>query len=191
LNQRIADARRDEVVVINDALDPLVETLGALVQCPADGRNAAFERLVVQALNSAANAIGTGRTRTNFFRIEQARDEPLLQCHSSAGRHTKPRTVFRRADEDGRWVFGLLERDEHWFCHDVAAAPPPGWDAARDRTYETFISVPARFGERAFGMITADAPKSGELNEQDAPLLRVFGTIVALGVILREPSHVS
>jgi hypothetical protein len=68
----------------------------------------------------------------------------------------------------------------------VAEHPPPGWDASRRRSYETFISVPATIGDLAKGMITADAPKTGDLFEKDIAFLRVLGTIVATAITIAE-----
>ena len=190
MEERILEARQDEVVAINDALDPLIETLGELIRTQPTQRPSALERMKTQVLNSASQAIGQGRTRVNYFEIDAATKPHRLVCKGHAGRHTKPRTVFRRDREDGLWVFGLLEKNQHWFCPSVTEQPPPGWDKNRTRTYETFLSVPASYGTEAVGMITADAPESGQLREQDAPLLRVFGTILALGVMLAESSEV-
>jgi putative methionine-R-sulfoxide reductase with GAF domain len=95
-------------------------------------------------------------------------------------------TVFERGRPDGDFVFGLLEKDQPYFCEDVRTQPPPGWDASRDRDYRTFISVPARVGGRSMGMVTADAPEVGDLNEQNEALLRVFGTVIAASMMLTE-----
>jgi hypothetical protein len=36
------------------------------------------------------------------------------------------------------------------------------------------------------GMVTADAPEVGDLNEQNEALLRVFGTVIAASMMLTE-----
>ena len=186
MERKILEARQDQVVRLNDALDPLVEKFGELVMTPPEARAAASQSLIVQALNSLANVIGPGRTRVNYFEAEAAAEPHRLVCKESAGRHTRPKTVFSQDRPDGEWVIGLLSRDEPHFCESVSKTPPPGWDANRRRSYETFISVPASVGAEAIGMLTVDAPAAGDLKEQDVPLIRVIGTIVAASVRIAE-----
>lgn len=185
--QRVDAALRDQIVAINDALDPLVDTLGGLVLSRPEERPAALQRLLTQALNSASQVVGRGhRTRVSFFQADAAAEPYRLVCKASAGRHGRPTTVFRQDRPDGEWVISLLANNEHHFCESVRDYPPPGWDASRKRTYETFISVPASVGNEAVGMITADAPNRGDLLEQDVPFLRVLGTIVAAAITIAE-----
>lgn len=163
---RVKEAREEQVVAINDALDPLVEKVGELVMTEANARPSAIQRLVVQALNSAAQVIGPERTRVNYFEADTSRRPHRLVCKGSAGRHTAPKSEFLRSQPDGKWVFGLLEKDEPYFCESVTERPPPGWDASRRRDYQTFISVPASVRNEAVGMLTADAPEKGDLQEK-------------------------
>jgi hypothetical protein len=186
LEAKIKDARQDQVVQINDALDPLVEKLSELVMTPAVARPAAARSLIVQALNSLAYVIGPERTRVSYYEADAVAEPYRLVCKESAGRHTRPKTTFHQDRPDGEWVIGLLQRDEPHFCESVKKAPPPGWDGSRRRTYETFISVPASVASEAVGMITVDAPAAGDLKEQDIPLIRVIGTIIAASVRIAD-----
>jgi hypothetical protein len=186
---KVKRAREEEVVSINDALDPLVETLAQLAMKPAAGRTAAAAKLLTQALNSASQVIGPDRIRVSYFEAVggKSQDDPYrLICTLSAGRHTKPTTVFQQGHVDGDWVISLLQHDTPYFCANVKTDPPPGWDAAKPRSYETFISVPASAEKVAVGMLTADAESEGDLQEQDIPLLRVIGRIIAISVRLVE-----
>lgn len=183
---QVRSAREEQVVAINDALDPLVEKLGELVLTAPRTRPAIAQKLLIQALNSASQVIGPERTRVNYFQADAAAEPYRLICKESAGRHTKPTTVFTQGRPDGDWVIGLLSRDEPYLCESVKEDPPPGWDSSRSRTYETFISVPASVGSESVGMITADAPRKGDLKEQDIPLIRVIGTIIAASIKIAE-----
>jgi hypothetical protein len=184
---RIAEARQEAVVLLNDGLDPLVETLGELAAASRAERPAVLRKLITQALNSAAQIIGPERTRVSFFHVYPNRRPQRIVCdNNSAGRAGRVQTVFERGRPDGDFVFGLLESDQPYFCEDVKAQPPPGWDASRERDYRTFISVPARVGGRSMGMVTADAPDVGDLNVQHESLLRVFGTVIAASMLLTE-----
>jgi hypothetical protein len=183
----IAEARQGAVVALNDGLDPLVETLGELAAANSADRPAVLRKLITQALNSAAQIIGPERTRVSFFHVLARRRPQRIVCdNNSAGRAGRVQTVFERGRPDGDFVFGLLEKDQPYFCEDVRTQPPPGWDASRGRDYRTFISVPARVGGRSMGMVTADAPEVGDLNEQHESLLRVFGTVIAASMMLTE-----
>ena len=183
--QRATKAAREQAIVsMNDALDPLVETMGELLTADRDEREAVELKLITQALYSAAAVIGPDRTRVNDFRAEGSHPGRRLVCeHNSAGRAGQPQTVFSQGQKDGDFMFKLLEDDETHFCANVNTSPPPGWDASRQRDYETFISVPARVGNQSVGFVTADSVAEGDLKEQDVPLLRVMGTVIAAGVL--------
>lgn len=181
---RLKEARSDAVVAINDALDPLVETMGQLAAEEPHERDGVLMKLITQALNSAAQVIGPERTRVNFFVVDTSGPQRRLVCeHYSAGRAGQPSTVFTEGRPDGDFAFRLLENDEPYLCANVTKAPPPGWDASRERGYITFISVPARVGKDSRGMVTADSLEEGDLAEQDIPLLRVIGTIIAASML--------
>lgn len=183
---KIREAREEQVVAINDALDPLVEKLGPLVQAAPEARAGCRDTLINQALNSAAKVIGSGRTRVSYFEADAAVEPYMLKCKDSGGRHGKPRTRFEQGRRDGDFMIDLLSKNETYFCESVKDRPPPGCDASRDRTYETFFSVPAAVGDEAVGFVTVDSPKKGDLKESDIPLARVIATVIAVSVKIAE-----
>lgn len=184
----LVKVKADQVVAINDALDPLVEKLGELVSIPPENREAALGALITQALASASRVIGPDRARACFFEADGVSNPRRLVPRHFDGRSGKPRTTFIQGQPDGDFVIGLLEHDQHYFCNDVLASPPPGWDASRTRGYRTFISVPASAGADALGLLTLDAPEPGDLALDDVPLLRVIGSVIATGIKIGRAS---
>lgn len=179
--------REEQTVALNDALDPLAERLAIIVSKPREQRKQEAGALVSQALACAASIFGRDRTRACYFEADGLSDPPRVKPVAFAGRSGKPRSVFRAGTPEGNFVIGMLERDETYFCVDVETEPPPGWDPGRPRGYRTFLAVPARAADgEAVGMITVDAPTPGDLRGSDAALLRVFGTILAVGIKIAE-----
>jgi hypothetical protein len=186
LAARLKKARTDEVAAVNDGLDPLVDALGVLVTTERADRPAAAQRLLTQALNSASQVIGSGRTRRVRVSYFEPDENGCLVCRDSAGREGRPRSRFCQDDPEGASVIERLADDATCFCESIADQPPAGWDPGRVPRYQTFISVPARVGRLSVGMLTADAPNKGELQEQDIPLLRVIGTILAASIRIKQ-----
>jgi hypothetical protein len=184
LDEAIIRVREEQIVAVNDAIDPLIDKLGSLATSTPEYRIAGARALVTQALASATRVVGSGRRRACFFQLESHDGKRKLIPYEHTGRHGKPKTVFVEGTENGDFVFNLLESDEPYFCPDIKTDPPRGSDNTRTRGYRTFISVPAGAGGESFGMVTIDAPSPGDLNERDIPLMMVFGSVIAVGVIL-------
>lgn len=185
-DRALDEAKAELLVTMVDALDPLMESLGQLVTCPEADRAVAARALTEKALTAASQILGAKRTRASYFEVQM--DEPRRVVPAgSIGRAGRPRTTFRSGTVAGDYVLGMLERDEHFFCHDTATSAPPGWDASRDRSYRTFLTVPARAGDLVAGMVTVDAPTPGDLAEEDRAFLRVIGTIIAAADLIANP----
>ena len=189
--KRVEKARTDQVLAVNDALDPLVEKLAEVVMTSPAQREAAAGQLITQALHSVSGVLRPDRVRVSYFEVDAAAEPVRVVCRESAGRHGgRPRTTFVEGNRDGDFVLDLLRKNESYFCADVSDSPPPGWDANRKRSYATFFSVPAVVGDDLVGMLTVDAPEVGDLAEQDVPFVRVIGTVIAASLKIAEGGRV-
>ncbi|WP_187776143.1 GAF domain-containing protein [Antrihabitans cavernicola] len=91
------------------------------------------------------------------------------------------RSEFVEGTTDGNAAISMVERDDHRLCIDVVTEPPPGWNDKK-RDYRTFVSVPVVAGGVAYGMLTVDALEPGDLDENDANVLRVLAGLLAVAL---------
>ncbi|KQT94138.1 hypothetical protein ASG49_04300 [Marmoricola sp. Leaf446] len=180
--EREIDVRVETRVAMNDALDPVLRLLGqlALEDDPVlrDQRRAQAIPLV---LLTAAEFIGPERARACWFRLE-AGPPMTLEPDSAAGRAGSPTTTFVAGTPAGDAAIGLVLADEDLLCVDLEAAPPPGWDQAKDRDYRCFISVSVIAGDTAYGMLTLDAVEPDSLDAEDKALLRLMAGVLAVAL---------
>jgi hypothetical protein len=177
-------------VALEDALDPLIESLGAVATAedPKE-RHAKASQVVLQGLHAIAFAISKNgaRIRANYFTVvlpSPRHEDFRLVRTQSTGRSGKPRDEFNYKNEHDRGIFDMLMQDKTRFEPDIAAGLPPGMDPDRNRDYCTFISVPARVGQYVEGLVTVDAPTEGDLSESDIPFIRAVATVIATASVL-------
>lgn len=170
----------DMRVAMNDALDPIVRQLGRIaVAGSRRERDELREQTIPMVLYSASLLIGPERVRACWFRLHDGRGPRRLVPELSEGRADALRTEFLEGTPSGDSVLDLLTRNTHRFCHDVRAAPPPGWEPGHPHEYRTFISVPVVAGNTAFGLVTVDSLLPGDLTDGDVPLLRLLAGLLA------------
>ncbi|MHA7297724.1 GAF domain-containing protein [Pseudarthrobacter sp. MDT3-1] len=177
-------------VALEDALDPLIESLGAVATAdnPKE-RHARASQVVLQGLHAIAFAISKNgtRIRTNYFTVvlpSPRHEDFRLVRTQSIGRSGKPRDEFNLNNELDRDIFHMLMQDKTRFEPNIATTLPPGMDPDRNRDYCTFISVPARVGQNVEGLVTVDAPTEGDLSESDIPFIRAVATVIATASVL-------
>lgn len=186
-------SRAQTQIAFNDALDPLAEALAELM-CASDeaGREKAYGSLLSQALNSIVQVIDVPRTRASYYEhMPTARTGPragkarLKRVGGSAGRSGRARSEFIEGTEAGDYVLKQLVEDEIDFCEDVKKKPRPGMNP-KNCKYRTFISVPSRANDVAYGLVTIDAPRKNTLRRADGDFVRVVATILAVGRQIRD-----
>jgi hypothetical protein len=180
--EREIEARVETRVAMNDALDPILRLLGNLAREPDEIiRNQLRAQAVPLVLKTAAEFIGPERSRACWFRLEPG-PPPRLVPTDFAGRAGSPSTTFEAGTRSGDAAIGMVLADEDRLCEDILTDPPPGWDAARDRDYRTFISVSVIAGDTAYGMLTLDALDPGDLTVEDKGLLRLMAGVLAVAL---------
>ena len=179
------EARVDTALRMNDALDPIMSLLGNLAsERDQSVRNQFRAQAIPLVLKTAADLIGPDRSRANWFRLDEGPPKQLTPVEH-AGRAGSPSTVFEEGTPAGDAAIGMVLQDEDRLCEDIAADPPPGWDATKARDYRTFISVSVIASDTAYGMLTLDAPEPGDLTRDDMRLLRFMAG--ALAIALASP----
>ena len=132
--QLAVDAAVAMRVTMNDALDPIVRQLGRVVTAPGKHeRDALREAAIPMVVDSAAHLVGSGRVRACLFRFAPGRPRVLVPAQYS-GRVDDPLEPIAEDTAEGDLVFGMIRRNQHLFCPDLQASPPPGWRITAPQT---------------------------------------------------------
>jgi GAF domain len=169
-------------LVLDDALEPLAYLIGRITDLNRRGRVRELQELQGQAkvvvLAAAAEVLGADRLRSCFFALTPERRLVPAGFH---GRAEQPRSVFRPGTELGDFALELLARREDLFCPDIGNGTPPGWQPG-GHAYRTFLAVPVATESRAFGILTIDGLKVGDLTLDDVAPARVFARLLAVAL---------
>jgi hypothetical protein len=85
---------------------------------------------------------------------------------------------FDASEERGELAIDrLFDVDDHYFCPDTSLLPKE-W-GADGRSYKTFISLPIRSSNDAYGMLTIDSPFVGDLTLRDAEMMETLASAFA------------
>jgi hypothetical protein len=167
-------------LVLEDALEPLAYLIGRIAD--RSGRRKDVLALQGQAtvvvLAASAEVLGAQRLRACLFTLDGPNRLVPTAFH---GRAEAPRTVFTRGTPLGDFALQLLARRDDLFCPDVAAHPPPGWQPGGHQ-YRTFLAVPVATESRAFGLMTIDGLRVGDLTPDDLTAARVFARLLAVAL---------
>jgi GAF domain-containing protein len=177
--QAAVDAAVAMRVTMNDALDPIVRQLGRVAT--AGGRRereALQEATVAMVVDSAAHLAGSGRVRACLFRFGPGTPRVLVPSQYS-GRVDDQLEPITEGTVEGDLVFGMIRHNQHLFCPDLDAEPPPGWRITAPQTYKSFAAVPVAAGQNAFGMLMVDALEPDGIQRTDVPLVRLLAGLLA------------
>ncbi len=166
------------MTAMNDSLDPIVRQIGRLATAgPVDG-DAIREQIGPMVLNSAAELVGHDRVRACWFDLHPGPPRELRpKLH--VGRSDAPNTYFVEGTPEGDAAFAMIESNSDMFYPDVAREPPPGWRPREGYDYVTFVSVPIVAGTTAYGMLTVDSLRVGDLGEHHVAMVRLLAGLLA------------
>jgi GAF domain-containing protein len=177
--QLAVDAAVAMRVTMNDALDPIVRQVGRVLTAQSEhDRDALREAAIPMVVDSAAHLVGSGRVRACLFQFAPGRPRVLAPTQYS-GRVDDPLEPIAEDTAEGGLVFGMIRRNQHLFCPDFEASPPPGWRITAPQTYRSFAMVPVAAGQNAFGVLMVDALERGGIQRTDVPLLRLLAGLLA------------
>lgn len=122
----------------------------------------------------------TDGVRCAIYRL--SKDQNSMDVVTHFGRQDKPRRFVRNQPRGKGAIEWLLNRnDTPEFVRDTKAEPKAHREGDSE-FYTTYISVPIKTPKKAYGMLTIDARRSGDLDENDAHLLAVYAAIVAVAM---------
>lgn len=185
---RSARAAQEEFkLVVYDQLGPLARELTLFARLGVAGRRERMPRTLLAGVGCAAGLANTSRVRATIYRRTKTPEgHESFEPHTTTGRGDQPQSNFVRGinSVEGEAVWERAERDLPRYCKNVKRDPPPGWDKAKKRRYKTFITVPVRAGDDLVGLLTVNAPKPGDLTENDVGSMQVMAGLLgaALGM---------
>ena len=171
------DAQEDLTLTLNGALAPLTSYLGELAAAPSRSARQALLGQVRQAVVDAAVKLTTEGARSALYLMDAVGGS--LTRVAYAGRSELPREQFVAGTADGDFVLALVRDGELLFVTDVAVNPlvTPSTSG-----YATVIAVAVTAGSERLGMITVDAPRTGDLTYSDVELVRVLANLLGAGL---------
>jgi hypothetical protein len=186
-------ARVEARVGINAALDPIVQALAdaadALARPGTKGKTRIRQRLwrkvLDLAVKVASQVVGTvGSTRSCYLELEAGPPMRLVPTTYVQGRRvTKRPEPFVKGTAHGDYVLKKALANEADFFPNLDEEAPPGFDI-HSVEYRTFISVPVIAGTTAYGVLTADARKAGDLSDLDVDFMSVLAGLVAAAMAM-------
>src|SRR5438105_2405899 len=168
-------------VTMNDALDPIVRQLGRVATAGRRDREALAGAVIPMVLDSAAHLAGSGRVRACLFRFAPGTPMTLVPAQYS-GRVDDPLAPVTEGTAEGDLVFGMIRHNQHLFCPDLDAGPPPGWRVEAPQTYKSFAAVPVAAGPHAFGLLMVDTLDKNGVRRADVPLIRLLGGLLEVAL---------
>lgn len=179
IRETVFAERVEEVVTLNDVLDPLIARVADAAVERSRIRRAELANSVVGAIvTAAANYIGPPRARACLYKMIEGPPQRVEPTPIRAGRSGSARSTFVEGTPGGDAVIKLIGDRQPYRCTDVDTNPPPGWNN-RVRDYKSFISAPITAGQTAFGMLTLDCPEPDLLTKADEQMLMVFAHMIA------------
>ncbi len=184
----VARSRSEEFkVLLNDCLQPLTRSLLVLaLKTTSRARYQKLPDVLWPVLTAALSLTDVKRSRASFFVRTLSDGVDCLVPHPtlSTGRGDAPVSRFRRGVGEGREVWRAAEAGEAVYYADLAKQPPPEMDTGRQRSYNTFISVPLEIGGRVVGLLTINAQQAGDLRRDDVGVLQVLAALASVALAM-------
>ncbi|MEP6462433.1 MAG: GAF domain-containing protein [Frankiaceae bacterium] len=176
------EAEEELTLTLNAALAPITDYLAGMADAIENTARQVIVGQLLQAVVDAAVRLTAPGARSAFYALDPAGQS--LQRVAYAGRAAQPRSEFTFGTPDGDFVLDLVDRGDLVFIDDVDAHPlvtpsAPG--------YCTVIAVAVTAGDRRLGMLTVDAPETGDLTSTHVELIRVLANLLGSGLAQATP----
>ncbi len=164
-------------VAIKDALQPLAGLLASMPYENKSGRLALLKPSATQAVGALTLLKkDVDRARAVVYALDPSRTSMSPLAH--AGRGTTP-SGFTLGNVRGDRAIALVTSGGHLFVPDLDAVNNEEW-AGSGNDYRTFISAAITNGEYSYGMLTLDAPKAGDLSENDEHTVLLMADLLSI-----------
>ncbi|WP_157509704.1 GAF domain-containing protein [Leifsonia sp. Root4] len=144
---------------------------------PRAGRVGLVQERVDELLDEMGTSMFEGFPGVRIVLYDISADKTKLSATAIRGRNDAPRG-FDASDVRGEIAIDRLsDVEDHFFCPDTSQLPE-AWGTA-GRPYATFISLPIRSSDEAYGMLTLDSPNIGDLTLRDAEMMETLASAFA------------
>lgn len=173
---------------LNEAVVPLLRSIAKLAAMGPGRRKHKVSQTVAQVSQAKSMLFpDVAGVRMVVYKMQPTPDGKAEQLFpiDFYGRSKNEPQPFRSDEPDrGERVFAWLKKPnpQHRFVPEFRRDDPE-W-AGSGSGYQTYISIPIMSDEKALGMLTVDAPRAGDLDETDVPMLRVLSQALATVFVL-------
>ncbi len=168
-------------LALRSILLPLTDIFDRIVTAPNEaGRMEAKGAMKQAVVNSVVQFTDVPRARSCYFDYERDGKKGRLVCRIYAGRPSRPRTEFSRADPNHAEVFQLLESRQSELIENTDIENPPRFPL--DRDCKTYISVPVATSADIFGLLTLDSLHEGELKPQHEKEMLLLAQLLGIAL---------
>ena len=176
--KRLREAEESQSV-IDGQLSPVLQLLAELVATDdADKRRETAGEVRSAVVVAASIIVGSANVRANLFETEPEAGGHCMRPKLFHGRGQKSQRVFRPGDPTMDKALAAQYR----FVDQV--------DPDQGLAYETFLTHPITDGTHVYGVLTVDAPRTGDLSEErDINIVRVLATIAAISYAAAYDQH--
>ncbi|MFE9744380.1 hypothetical protein ACFYOT_05715 [Saccharothrix saharensis] len=165
-------------VAMKDALQPVVELMATMPYKSKRDRQGRLREVANRAVN-ALNLLlkGVDRVRAVVFELDEQAISLKAMAHH--GRGTTPEGFTAGTVRGDRALEHVSSGKPPLLVRDLEKERPDEWEGT-GKDYRTFISATIRSGDIAYGMLTVDAPKAGDLVDTDLQIVALMADLLAV-----------
>lgn len=168
-------------VAMKDALQPVAELTAAMTEGSID-RQADLKQIAHQSVGSLCLLLkDVDRLRAVVYSLT----DQGMECLAYIGRGTTPK-MFKAGTERGDKALEMVRRGGSIFAKDLDADELGAAYRGSGADYKTFISVSISTRNNAYGMVTVDAPRAGDLVDTDAQIVMFMADLLAIAFAVAE-----
>jgi GAF domain-containing protein len=182
-------------VALTRTAQPLITVLGDVVAAKSDTeRRNAMDVLMRLTVGIARTVCGQSldrrtETRATFYELESD-TRVVKRAYEGSPGAKPPRDAFDGSKSiNEKRVIELAKGDRALVVNDLDAAPPEFFSDYRGRPYKSYIAVPVRAGERAFGVLMIDSSMPNSLTDVDVGYAILLAGILGSGLAAAETSE--
>lgn len=178
-------ARTAMRIALQDALDPFVHLMTRLPEAKAADRDRLRGEAIQLAVTTTAALAGAERAervRVCFFVLDPGPPQ-TLRLERFAGRAGAPTVVFTEGSAAGDAALRVVHQGSWIYVEDTQQQRPRfTWDIAP--VYRTVLAGPVATPDSAYGLLTLDALRPGELARVDLALVQLLAGLLAAALAL-------
>lgn len=170
--------------LMSDLLGEVGRSAAAMLGQPKIERSAEFRRLAQQVVDSARAAYAdVPGFRCVMYSLDAAQTSLCVTVWAAVGHRDRPNDLVGGTERGDRAV-QVAHSGQHLFVRKISDASEQ-WKGS-GVGYDTFLSIPIRSTTKTFGLLTVDAPLSGDITPAMVATWRLAAAILATIFALRD-----